>query len=51
MGDIEIEPSSTFIQSPEHRPKYSIIIAEGIPLIDLDYVPHLAYFHYQVAKL
>jgi len=35
MGDIEIEPSSPFIQSPEHRPKSSIIIAEGIPLIDL----------------
>ncbi|KEH18757.1 hypothetical protein MTR_8g028305 [Medicago truncatula] len=37
MGDIEIEPSSPFIQSPEHIPKSSIIIAEGIPLIDLDY--------------
>lgn len=30
MVDVE-----AFIQSPEHRPKSSIIIAEGIPLIDL----------------
>ncbi|KAK2380514.1 protein DMR6-LIKE OXYGENASE [Trifolium repens] len=35
MVDLKTEPSSPFIQSPEHRPKSSIIIAEGIPLIDL----------------
>jgi isopenicillin N synthase-like dioxygenase len=35
MIDLKTEPSSPFIQSPEHRPKSSIIIAEGIPLIDL----------------
>lgn len=31
----EIEPDSVFVQAPEHRPKSSMIIAEGIPLIDL----------------
>ena len=31
MGEID----AAFIQSPEHRPKLSIIEAEGIPVIDL----------------
>ena len=31
MGEID----SAFVQAPEHRPKSSVIIAEGIPLIDL----------------
>lgn len=31
MGEVD----SAFVQAPEHRPKPSIIIAEGIPLIDL----------------
>ncbi|CAI8618371.1 unnamed protein product [Vicia faba] len=36
MGDLEIDqPDSAFIQSPQHRPKSSIIIPHGIPLIDL----------------
>ena len=30
---VEIDP--TFIQSQKHRPKLSIIEAEGIPVIDL----------------
>lgn len=31
MGEVE----AAFVQAPEHRPKPSVIIAEGIPLIDL----------------
>ena len=31
MGEVDL----AFIQDPEHRPKLSIIEAEGIPLIDL----------------
>ncbi|KAJ7967408.1 2-oxoglutarate and fe-dependent oxygenase-like protein [Quillaja saponaria] len=31
MGDVD----PVFIQAPEHRPKPSVILAEGIPLIDL----------------
>lgn len=29
----EVDP--VFVQAPEHRPKSSVIVAEGIPLIDL----------------
>lgn len=31
MGEIDF----AFVQAPEHRPKSSVIVAEGIPLIDL----------------
>ena len=32
MGE---EVDTAFVQAPEHRPKSSVIVAEGIPLIDL----------------
>lgn len=31
----KIDPIPAFVHAPEHRPKSSAIIAEGIPLIDL----------------
>ncbi|KAI4298419.1 hypothetical protein L6164_031982 [Bauhinia variegata] len=34
----EVDPS--FVQAPEHRPKSSIIVAEGIPLIDLTQIKY-----------